>query len=53
MGFAAPLENFPWEHGLSDDPRFHDPQTLYMLDLTVSEGFRGKLGRALKSAIIQ
>ncbi len=51
MAFAAPPANFPGENGLSADPHFEDPQTVYMLDLTVVPEHRGKLGRLMKQAM--
>ncbi len=51
MAFAAPPVNFPSERGLKDDPHFDDPNTVYMLDLTVVPQYRGRLGRVMKQAI--
>ncbi len=51
MIFAAPLLNFPDERGVLNDPQFHNPQTFYVLDLTVLEAYRGGLGRVLKQAV--
>lgn len=51
MIFAAPLANFPDERGVTDDPEFQNPQTFYVLDLTVLEAYRGGLGRVLKQAV--
>jgi 4-aminobutyrate aminotransferase-like enzyme len=51
MGFAAPPVNFPAERGLPDDPYFLDPDTLYMLDLTVVPEYQGRLGRLVKQAL--
>ncbi len=51
MAFAAPPANFPAERGLRSDPHFHDPRTVYMLDLTVVPGYRGGVGRIMKQAI--
>ncbi len=48
MAFAAPPSNFPLERGLRGDERFDDPQTVYMLDLTVIRRYRGQLGRLMK-----
>ena len=50
MAFAAPPINFPKERGVADDPYFEDPDTVYMLDLTVVPEYRGRLGRVMKQA---
>jgi len=52
MGFAAPLVNFPGERGVTEDRWFHDERTLYALDVTVVDEFRGGLGRAIKQALV-
>ncbi len=51
MAFAGPLEIFRHVRGVGDDPQLHDPTVAYMLDLTVVEQYRGRLGRVLKQAI--
>ncbi|MDG2012622.1 MAG: aminotransferase class III-fold pyridoxal phosphate-dependent enzyme [Pirellulaceae bacterium] len=51
MAFAAPPINFPKERGLSEDRFFEDPETLYMLDLTVIPKYQGKLGRLMKQTL--
>jgi hypothetical protein len=50
MSFMGPLELFPEERGTLDDPYRTDRHTMYTLDLTVAQDFRGSLGRALKQA---
>ncbi len=51
MAFAGPLDMFTCERGVSTDPYLEHPTTYYMLDLTVIESYRGKLGRPMKNAI--
>ena len=51
MAFAAPPANFPGERGVREDRYFDDPQTVYMLDLTVAPQHRGKLGRIMKQTL--
>lgn len=51
MAFAGPLDMFTCERGVTSDPHLHHPTTYYMLDLTVVEAYRGKLGRMMKNAI--
>lgn len=51
MAFAGPLDMFTCERGVSSDPHLNHPTTYYMLDLTVVEAYRGKLGRLMKNAI--
>ena len=45
MAFAGPLNRFRHLRGVSEDPYVDDPAVAYMLDLTVIEPFRGRLGR--------
>ena len=51
MAFAAPPINFPKERGLPEDRFFRDPETLYMLDLTVIPKYQGRLGRLMKQTL--
>ena len=51
MAFAGPLAMFPEERGTLTDPARHDPETLYMLDLTVAAEYRGRLGSLMKQGI--
>lgn len=52
IAFAAPLNLFPFVEGARKDPHFNDPQTLYMLDVTIHPEFQGKrLGKVLKYAL--
>ncbi len=51
MAFAGPLNRFRHLRGVSEDPYMDDPAVAYMLDLTVIEPFRGRLGRVVKQAI--
>ena len=52
MAFGGRLGRFPEVSGTAEDPFFEDPTVNYMVDLTVAEGFRGKLGKVLKQAIV-
>ena len=52
MGLAGPLQLFPETRGNSTDPFRLDPKTLYMVDVTVRETFRGGLGRLIKQSVI-
>lgn len=51
MAFAGPLDRFTCERGVSEDPFLNDPMTYYMVDLTVVEAHRGRLGRLMKNAL--
>ncbi|MCH2118029.1 MAG: aminotransferase class III-fold pyridoxal phosphate-dependent enzyme [Pirellulales bacterium] len=51
MAFGGPLEIFRDVRGVETDPHLHDPTVAYMLDLTVVEQYRGRLGRVLKQAL--
>ena len=52
MGLAGPLSLFPDTRGNATDPFRLDPKTLYMVDVTVRETFRGGLGKLIKQAVI-
>ena len=51
MGLAGPIAQFPKVRGISTDPYRSDPNTLYMVDVTVREEFRGGIGKLIKQAI--
>ena len=51
MGLAGPMAQFPKVRGISTDPYRSDPNTLYMVDVTVREEFRGGIGKLIKQAI--
>ncbi|MCH2180945.1 MAG: hypothetical protein MK108_02980 [Mariniblastus sp.] len=51
MGLAGPIDQFPQVRGMATDPFRADPGTLYMVDVTVREEFRGGLGKLIKQAI--
>jgi hypothetical protein len=51
MVFIGPLELFPEERGTQDDPFRSDRHTMYTLDLTIAQEFRGSLGKMMKQAI--
>lgn len=51
MVFIGPLELFPEERGTQDDPFRCDRHTMYTLDLTIAQEFRGSLGKMMKQAI--
>jgi hypothetical protein len=52
MGFCGPLHLFPDERGTLDDPFRGSPGTMYVLDMTVAEPYRGNLGTLIKQAIL-
>ncbi|MDG2185746.1 MAG: GNAT family N-acetyltransferase [Mariniblastus sp.] len=51
MGLAGPIAQFPEVRGISTDPYRSDPNTLYMVDVTVREEYRGGIGKLIKQAI--
>lgn len=52
IAFASALEDLPFERGVRQDPHFGMKDSLYMLDVTVTENFSGKgAGKLLKSAL--
>ena len=51
MGLAGPIRQFPQVRGVASDPFRADPDTLYMVDVTVREEYRGGLGKLIKQAI--
>ena len=51
MGLAGPIDQFPQVRGTTTDPFRADAGTLYMVDVTVREEFRGGLGKLIKQAI--
>ena len=53
MCFAGPLGLFQQERGVNEDPYRDDPDTAYMLDLTVAESHRGRLGALMKQALLK
>jgi acetylornithine/succinyldiaminopimelate/putrescine aminotransferase/GNAT superfamily N-acetyltransferase len=49
IAFSSLVSLHPDEKGLKEDPYFNDEDTLYTIDVTVSEEFQGKgIGRYLK-----
>lgn len=52
MAFAGPLNQFAEVHGVATDPLRDHSDAAYMVDATVAEPYRGKLGRLLKQAIV-
>ena len=51
MGLAGPISQFPQVRGVASDPFRTDSGTLYMVDVTVREEYRGGLGKLIKQAI--
>ncbi len=51
MGLAGPITHFPQVRGVSTDPFCSHPETLYMVDVTVREEFRGGIGKLVKQSI--
>lgn len=53
IAFGAPPANYPLESALRADHYFNDPETLYMIDVTVDEDQKAQgLGKNLKYAIV-
>jgi len=52
MGFGGPLSLFPEERGTLEDPFRSDQHTLYVLDVTVAESYRGNLGTLIKQGMM-
>ncbi len=51
MAFAGSIDQFEHVGGIASDPHGHEPETVYMVDVTVAAEFRGGLGRLLKQAL--
>lgn len=51
MSFAAPLAMYDDIRGVKQDAWHDDPTVYYSIDLTIAEGYRGGLGRAMKQAM--
>lgn len=51
MAFAGPLAEYEQMRGVLADPHREDPRVYYSVDLTIAEGYRGGLGRAMKQAM--
>ncbi|MEO1497342.1 MAG: aminotransferase class III-fold pyridoxal phosphate-dependent enzyme [Planctomycetota bacterium] len=49
--FAGRLANFDYMPGVPQDAWHDDPTVYYSIDLTIAEGYRGGLGRAMKQAM--
>lgn len=53
IAFAGPLKLYPLERGVRMDPNFNDPDSLYMLDVTIDPNQqKSGFGRSLKFALI-
>ena len=51
MAIAGSIDRFHHVEGIPEDPLAHDPETVYMVAVTVVTEFRGGLGRLLKQAL--
>ncbi len=51
MAIAGSIDHFQHVQGIPEDPLAANPDTVYMVDVTVVAEFRGGLGRVLKQAL--
>ena len=52
MTFAGPLALFRQQRGVPEDPQVDNPNVVYMLDLTVTQPYRGRMGGILKQGLM-